>query len=167
MDLDRAEMLRRASAMHDVGKIAIPDSILQHPGPLSKEQWVVMQTHTTAGAKILSGSRSEMVRMAELIALTHHEKWNGKGYPNGIAGEDIPLEGRIVAVCDVYDALVSKRPYKEPWTPEEALEEIEKCAGTHFDPELAAAFVQVMREDAELRAPEPEPEAPAPAPAAG
>lgn len=153
MDVDRAEMLRRASAMHDVGKIAIPDAILQHPGPLSKEQWVVMKTHTTAGAKILSGSRSPMVRMAELIALTHHEKWNGAGYPNGTAGTDIPLEGRIVAVCDVYDALVSRRPYKEPWTPEEALDEIEKCAGTHFDPEIAHAFVRVMREDAELRVP--------------
>ena len=151
LDDDRAEMLRRASAMHDVGKIAIPDAILQHPGPLTPEQWEVMKTHTTAGAAILSGSRSPLVRMAEIIALTHHEKWNGQGYPNGTSGEDIPLEGRIVAVCDVYDALVSKRPYKEPWTSADALAEIERCAGSHFDPAVAEAFVSMMREDTVLR----------------
>ena len=144
-------MLRRASAMHDVGKIAIPDAILQHPGPLSKEQWVVMKTHTTEGAKILAGSLSPLVRMTELIAMNHHEKWNGAGNPNGTSGKYIPLEGRIVAVCDVYDALVSKRPYKEPWTPEDALAEIERSAGSHFDPAVAEAFVTVMREDAVLR----------------
>jgi CHASE2 domain-containing sensor protein len=153
LDPERAEMLRRASAMHDVGKIAIPDAILQHPGPLTPAQWEVMKTHTTAGAAILSGSRSPLVRMAEVIALTHHEKWNGQGYPVGTAGEDIPVEGRIVAVCDVFDALVSRRPYKEPWTPEEALAEIERSAGSHFDPEIAAAFVTLMREDLVLRGP--------------
>jgi CHASE2 domain-containing sensor protein len=153
MDPDRAELLRRASAMHDVGKIAIPDAILQHPGPLSAEQWEVMRTHTTAGAKILSGSRSPLVRMAEVIALTHHERWDGSGYPHGLAGDGIPLEGRIVAVCDVYDALVSRRPYKEPWTPAEALDEIAGAAGSHFDPRLAEAFVALMRAD--LRVPAP------------
>jgi putative two-component system response regulator len=99
--------------------------------------------------------------MAEVIALTHHERWNGQGYPFGTSGEDIPLEGRIVACCDVYDALVSRRPYKEPWSPEEALAEIERCAGTHFDPMIAGAFVTLMREDAVLRASG----APAPLPA--
>jgi CHASE2 domain-containing sensor protein len=147
VDPDRAEMLRRASAMHDVGKVAIPDAILQHPGPLSPEQRRIMETHTIIGAKILSGSRSPLVQVAEVIALTHHEKWNGKGYPHGLAGEDIPLEGRIVAVCDVFDALVSRRPYKEPWSVDDALAEIERSAGSHFDPVLAGAFVRVMRAD--------------------
>ena len=155
LDEDRAEMLRRASAMHDVGKIAIPDAILQHPGPLNDEQWATMKTHTTEGAKILAGSRSPLVRMAEVIALTHHEKWSGEGYPYGLAGEDIPLEGRIVALCDVYDALVSERPYKKPWTHDEALDEIERSAGTHFDPELAKTFIALMREDEQLRAASP------------
>jgi putative two-component system response regulator len=104
--------------------------------------------------------------MAEEIALTHHEKWNGQGYPHGLSGEDIPVEGRIVAVCDVFDALVSERPYKKPWTTEEALAEIEKCAGTHFDPVLAHSFVKLVRADAGLRrddaaAPEPAVELPA------
>ena len=161
IDEDRAEMIRRASAMHDVGKIAIPDAILQHPGPLNADQWAIMKTHTTAGARILAGSRSPLVRMAEVIALTHHEKWNGQGYPYGTEGEEIPLEGRIVAVCDVYDALVSERPYKKAWTSDEALAEIEKCAGSHFDPHLAETFVRLMREDLAARgeAPEPEPDA--------
>jgi response regulator RpfG family c-di-GMP phosphodiesterase len=153
MDPQRAEMLRRASAMHDVGKVAIPDAILQHPGPLSPEQRRVMETHTTIGARILSGSRSPLVQMGELIALTHHEKWNGQGYPHGLAGEEIPLEGRVVAVCDVFDALVSRRPYKEPWAVEDALAEIERSAGTHFDPDLAEAFVRVVRAD--VRAAQP------------
>lgn len=151
MDEDRAEMLRRASALHDVGKIAIPDAILQKPGKLTPQEWEVMKTHTTAGAKMLSGSRSPLVRMAEVVALTHHERWDGQGYPHGIAGEDIPLEGRIVAVCDVFDALCSRRPYKEAWTPEEALAEIERCAGTHFDPALARMFVELMAGDGEPR----------------
>jgi response regulator RpfG family c-di-GMP phosphodiesterase len=112
-----------------------------------------METHTTIGARILSGSRSPLVQMAEVIALTHHEKWDGRGYPHGLSGEDIPLEGRIVSVCDVFDALVSRRPYKEPWTVEDALAEIERTAGAHFDPVLAAAFARVVRED--VLSPEP------------
>jgi putative two-component system response regulator len=147
-DVDRAEMLRRASAMHDVGKIAIPDAILQHPGPLTPEQWEVMRTHTTEGARILAGSRSPLVQMAEVIALTHHEKWDGSGYPAGTAGDDIPVEGRIVALCDVYDALTSRRPYKEPWSHEDAVAEIRRSAGTHFDPELAEVFLLVVGEPA-------------------
>jgi CHASE2 domain-containing sensor protein len=145
MDPDRAEMLRRASAMHDVGKVAIPDAILQHPGPLNAEERRIIETHTTIGARILAGSRSPLVRMAEVIALTHHERWDGTGYPSGTAGTDIPFEGRIVAVADVFDALVSRRPYKEPWPVDEALAEIERSAGTHFDPILAEAFVTMMR----------------------
>jgi len=144
MDADRAEMVRRASAMHDVGKVTIPDDILLFNGRFSPEQRAVMETHTTVGARILAGSRAPLVRMAETIALTHHERWDGSGYPRRLAGEDIPLEGRIVAVCDFYDALVSRRPYKEPWTPRAALAEIEAQAGRHFDPRLASLFAAMM-----------------------
>lgn len=146
LDGPTAERLRRASAMHDVGKVAIPDSILRKPGRLTDEERAVMQTHTTIGASLLSGSRSPLVQMAEVIALTHHEKWNGTGYPAGLAGEDIPLVGRITAVCDVFDALVSPRVYKNAWPVEDALAEIEKEAGQHFDPELAVLFVALQRE---------------------
>ena len=151
---DRAETIGRASVMHDVGKVAIPDSILRKPGRLTDEERAIMQTHTTIGAKILAGSSSPLIQLAEKIALTHHEKWDGTGYPAQIAGEDIPLEGRIVALCDVFDALVSRRPYKEPWTVEEALAEIREQSGRHFDPHLAGLFVEMMTE----RASELEPE---------
>jgi CHASE2 domain-containing sensor protein len=150
---DRAEMLSRASAMHDVGKVAIPDAILSKPGPLSTEERAIMQTHARRGAEILAGSRSPLIQLAEEIALTHHERWDGTGYPTGMAGESIPLSGRIVAVCDVYDALVSRRPYKEPWTPAEALSEIRKQAGRHFDPRLAELFLDLM---ADVAAAEPD-----------
>lgn len=151
IDLKTAERLRRASAMHDVGKVAIPDSILRKPGRLTDDERAVMQTHTTIGASLLAGSRSPLVQMAEVIALTHHERWDGKGYPAGLSGEDIPLVGRITAVCDVFDALVSPRVYKNAWTVEDALDEIEKEAGHHFDPELAALFVSLQRESASGR----------------
>src|SRR4051794_21293960 len=121
---DDAELVRRASAMHDVGKIAIPDHILRKPGPLTPEERVVMEHHTTVGGELLSGSRSPLVQMAETIARTHHERWDGAGYPAGLAGEEIPLAGRICAVCDVYDALVSDRPYKRAWSVSEARTEI-------------------------------------------
>ena len=143
MSREEAELFRRASVMHDVGKIGVPDSVLQKPGPLDDEEWAVMKTHTTIGAKILSGSSSPLLQMAERIALTHHERWDGSGYPAGLSGEDIPLEGRICAICDVFDALVSRRPYKEPWTPEAALDEIGASAGSHFDPKLAELFVEL------------------------
>lgn len=146
LDLETAERLRRASAMHDVGKVAIPDSILRKPGRLTDEERAVMQTHTTIGASLLAGSRSPLVQMAEVIALTHHERWDGKGYPAGLSGEGIPLVGRITAVCDVFDALVSPRVYKNAWPVEDALAEIEKEAGHHFDPELAALFLALQRD---------------------
>ena len=141
---DEAEMLSRASAMHDVGKVAIPDAILSKPGRLDPEERAIMETHAAMGAQILAGSRSPLIQLAEEIALTHHERWDGSGYPNKVAGEDIPLSGRIVAVCDVYDALVSRRPYKEPWTPEDALAEIREQAGRHFDPRLVGLFLELM-----------------------
>ncbi|MFL5884208.1 MAG: HD-GYP domain-containing protein, partial [Thermoleophilaceae bacterium] len=132
-----------ASAMHDIGKIGIPDSVLLKPASLDATEWELMQTHTTVGANVLSGSRSSLVRLAEVIALTHHERWDGSGYPFGLVGEKIPLAGRICAICDVYDALTSKRPYKEASTHEEAVAEIERGIGTHFDPDLARAFLEL------------------------
>jgi CHASE2 domain-containing sensor protein len=141
-----AELIGRASALHDVGKISIPDHVLLKPGPLDGAEWEVMKTHTVAGAEILAGSSSPFVQMAETIARTHHERWDGSGYPAGLAGEEIPLAGRICGICDVFDALLSKRPYKEPWPLGHALTEIERSSGTHFDPRLVDAFLQIARE---------------------
>ena len=138
-----ADLLRHASAMHDVGKIGIPDRVLLKPARLNIEEWKVMKSHTTRGAEILSGSEFPLVRTAEVIALTHHERWDGSGYPAGLKGEEIPLVGRICAVCDVFDALLFNRPYKEVWSVSAALEEIERGSGTHFDPRLAAAFLEL------------------------
>ena len=142
MSSEEAEQLMHASSMHDIGKIAIPDRILLKPGPLTPSEWDVMKSHTTVGAQLLSGSRSPVVRMAETIARTHHEKWDGTGYPEGLAGEEIPLTSRICAVCDVFDALVSERPYKQAWTVDEALAEILRLGGTHLDPTLAELFIE-------------------------
>jgi response regulator RpfG family c-di-GMP phosphodiesterase len=146
MDSREAERLRHASAMHDIGKIGIPDRILQKPATLDAEEWEVMKTHTTIGAHILSGSRAPLIQMAETIALTHHERWDGGGYPRGLAGESIPLAGRIAAICDVFDALVSERPYKDAWTVEAALAEIAAQSGRHFDPDLVARFLSLAPE---------------------
>jgi CHASE2 domain-containing sensor protein len=139
-----AETLRHASLLHDVGKIAVPDAILTKPGKLTDEEWVVMRRHAEAGAAMLSGSRAPIMRMAEEIALTHHERWDGGGYPQGLAGEAIPLVGRICAVCDVFDALLSPRPYKEPWPLEDALEELRSQRGKHFDPAVVDAFMTLV-----------------------
>jgi HD-GYP domain-containing protein (c-di-GMP phosphodiesterase class II) len=141
-----AELLLHAAAMHDIGKIAIPESILMKPGKLSPAEWELMKTHTTIGANLLSGSRSPVVRMAEVIALTHQERWDGTGYPKGLAGEQIPMVGRICAICDVFDALISERPYKRAWTIEDALAEIAAESGTHFDPQIVALFFEHFEE---------------------
>ena len=141
-----AELIGRAASLHDVGKIAIPDHVLLKPGKLDPVEWEVMKTHTTAGAEILAGSSSPFVQMAETIARTHHERWDGSGYPAGLAGEEIPLAGRICGICDVFDALLSRRPYKEPWALSEALAEIQSSSGTHFDPKLVEAFLEIARE---------------------
>jgi len=132
--------------LHDVGKVAVPDAILTKPGKLTDEEWVVMRRHTTAGADMLAGSRAPIMRMAEEIALTHHERWDGSGYPQGLAGEAIPLAGRICAVCDVFDALLSARPYKEPWPYEEALDELRRERGHHFDPAVLDAFLGIVHD---------------------
>jgi response regulator RpfG family c-di-GMP phosphodiesterase len=138
---ERAEMLRHASAMHDVGKIGIPDSILTKPGALDDDEWRTMKAHPEIGAEILKDSRSPVVQLGREIALTHHERWDGSGYPAGLSGEEIPIEGRIVAVCDVFDALLSERPYKNAWSFEQALGEIRSQSGRHFDPRLVGLFV--------------------------
>jgi putative two-component system response regulator len=141
-----AELLRHASALHDVGKVGIPDDILTKPGPLTADEWTTMRTHTTIGGDILAGSASKLVQLSETIALTHHEHWDGGGYPVGLRGEEIPLAGRICAVCDVFDALLSARPYKDPWPFDRAIAEIERLSGTKFDPGLVAAFLPIAAE---------------------
>ena len=141
-----AELLRHASALHDVGKVGIPDEILTKPGPLDAEEWETMKTHTTIGGDILSGSSSVLVQLSQTIALTHHEHWDGGGYPLGLRGEQIPLPGRICAVCDVFDALLSVRPYKEAWPFERAIAEIDQMAGAQLDPALVRAFLPIARE---------------------
>lgn len=134
------ELVRRAAPLHDIGKIGISDVILLKPGKLTDDEFEVIKTHTTIGAGILSGSHSPLLRLAEEIALTHHERWDGRGYPRGLSGEEIPLEGRIVAVADVFDALSHERPYKEAWPVEDAVTEILSQAGRQFDPGLVDAF---------------------------
>jgi CHASE2 domain-containing sensor protein len=141
LEAETAEIVRHASAMHDVGKIAIPDAILRKPAKLTAGEWEIMKSHTTIGAELLAGSRSPLVQMGEVIARTHHERWDGSGYPAGLAGEHIPLVGRICAVADVFDALISVRPYKRAWSVEEALAEIGRQSGQHFDPRIAALLL--------------------------
>ena len=139
-----AERLLQASPMHDVGKIGIPERILLKPGKLDKDEWEVMKTHTTIGAEILSGSSSDLLVMAKIVANTHHEKWDGSGYPNGWKGDRIPIVGRITALADVFDAIISERPYKKAWSVEDAVSEINRCKGSHFDPELVDKFNSVL-----------------------
>lgn len=135
------ETLKWASTLHDIGKLAIPDSILLKPGKLSEDEVAIMRTHTTIGSNMLSGGSHELLRLAETIASTHHERWDGTGYPNGLAGEQIPLAGRICAISDVFDALTSERPYKRAWPVEQAFAEIVNGAGTQFDPNLVELFL--------------------------
>lgn len=136
-----AFMIEKAAPLHDLGKIGIPDSILLKQGELDEEERKIMDTHAEIGADLLEEHESALVRMASSIALTHHEKWDGTGYPRGLSGESIPTEGRITAISDVYDALTTVRPYKDAWSVEDAVKAIKQGAGTHFDPELVEAFV--------------------------
>lgn len=145
------EVLQRASPMHDVGKIGIPDRVLLKPGKLDVDEWAIMKTHAAIGADLLAGSNSPLIQLASTIALTHHEKWDGSGYPRGLKGDAIPLAGRICAICDVFDALTSERPYKRAWTVEEAMAEIHTGAGRHFDPDLVALFDTVLPEILHIR----------------
>jgi putative two-component system response regulator len=144
VDADTAETLFLAAPMHDVGKIATPDNILLKPGKLDSAEWKVMQEHALAGADIIGEHEDELLVMARSIALTHHEKWDGSGYPAGLKGNDIPLLGRIVAMADVFDALTSERPYKKAWSVEDAVKAIREGAGSHFDPSLLPHFLAVL-----------------------
>ncbi|BAL24410.1 HD domain-containing phosphohydrolase [Azoarcus sp. KH32C] len=140
------ELILNASPMHDIGKIGIPDAILLKRGKLDAEEWKIMRTHTVIGAEILSGHDSELMNMARNIALSHHEKWDGTGYPHGIGSTDIPLAARVTAVADVFDALTSERPYKRAWPVEDALAEIHRMAGSHLDPQLVTLFHDTLPE---------------------
>ena len=144
LDDAECEKILNASPMHDVGKIGIPDHILLKPGKLDPDEWEIMKSHAQIGADLLAGHASDLLEMASTIALTHHEKWDGTGYPNGLSGTDIPLGGRITAICDVFDALLSERPYKKAWSVEEAVAEIKAQRGKHFDAELADQFLDIL-----------------------
>ncbi len=151
LDEKKAELILNASPMHDIGKIGIPDHILLKPGRLEKSEWEIMQTHVAIGGEILKEDDSELMQMARSIAMSHHEKFDGSGYPQGLKGENIPIEGRISAICDVFDALTSVRPYKQAWSVEEALAFIQEGAGSHFDPSLVEIFSSVLPDILEIR----------------
>lgn len=153
LDEPQVELIRRAAPLHDLGKIGIPDHILLKPGELEPDEAAVMRTHTTIGAEILSGSRVPTLRMAAEIALCHHERWDGAGYPRGLAGDEIPLPARIVAVADFYDALAHDRPYRPAWPLARIVAELRSQAGRQFDPRVVEAFLRIVeRENALTRA---------------
>jgi len=141
---EKANALLYASPMHDIGKIGIPDRILLKPGKLDSGEWKIMKQHTIFGKEILDGSDSDLIKLGKTIALTHHEKWGGSGYPNGLTGEEIPIEGRIAAIADVFDALTTKRPYKKMFPNEKAFEIIAEGRGIHFDPKLVDVFFEII-----------------------
>ncbi len=138
------ELMEHASRMHDVGKIGIPDAILQKPADLDRQEWVVMRRHTMIGGRILAKSSSKVLQAGRTIALSHHERWDGSGYPNGLAGEEIPLGGRICAVADVFDAMTNERPYKKAFPNEEAYDVLRGGRGTQFDPEVVDVFFESL-----------------------
>lgn len=140
------ELIRRAAALHDIGKVGISDEILSKRGALDAEERDMIRFHVSIGADMLAGSRSELLQMSEEIALTHHERWDGHGYPQGLKGEEIPLSGRIVAVADVFDTMTSRRPYRDPSTPAAAAAEIVRLRGTQFDPHVVNAFAKLDHE---------------------
>jgi putative two-component system response regulator len=148
-DSDRLEL---AAPMHDTGKIGIPRHILRKPGPLDEEEWVIMKTHPQIGYDILSMSRAPVFQLAAEVALRHHEKWDGSGYPGALAGEDIPQSARIVALADVFDALSMRRPYKEPWSIERIMEHVRAGSGAHFDPVLVSLFSDILPQLLDIQA---------------
>jgi putative two-component system response regulator len=146
-----AELMELAAPMHDTGKIGIPDEILKAPRKLTPEEWVIMRKHTQIGADILNKSDSKLINLASEIALSHHEKWDGSGYPNALAGEAIPESGRIVAIADVFDALTMKRPYKDAWPIDDVINEVIKSSGTDFDPRLVDIFIKILPQILEIK----------------
>ncbi|MCK5191492.1 MAG: two-component system response regulator [Methylococcales bacterium] len=146
------ELLFNAAPMHDIGKIGISDDKLLKPGKLDDEEWEVMRRHPEFGSEILGDNDSELLQMAKEIALNHHEKWDGSGYPQGLKGENIPLTARIIAIADVFDALTTKRPYKNAWPVERAISFIDEKSGSHFDPELVIAFHKALPEILKIKA---------------
>lgn len=144
LDEHQQQLILLAAPMHDIGKVAIPDHILLKPGRLTPDELTIMQTHSARGAEFLRGSSSPLLEMAYHIAMTHHEKFDGSGYPNGLVGEEIPMVGRIVAVADVFDALTSARPYKPAWPLDKALALLREQRGQHFDPQVVDAFFAVL-----------------------
>ncbi|WP_369404212.1 HD-GYP domain-containing protein [Thauera butanivorans] len=147
-----AEDILHAAPMHDIGKIGIPDAILRKAGPLDDDEWRIMRSHCEIGAQIIGEPDSGLLAMARSIALTHHEKWDGSGYPNSLVGEAIPLEGRIVAIADVFDALTSERPYKPGWPVDKAIGALREGAGRHFDPALVELFIARLDEILQIKA---------------
>ncbi|MDR7332004.1 HD domain-containing phosphohydrolase [Roseateles asaccharophilus] len=147
----QAEDLLHAAPMHDVGKLGIPDAILRKPGALDDAEWEVMKRHPQIGAEILGDHRTGLLAIARRIAIAHHEKWDGSGYPEGLAGEAIPEEARIVAIADVFDALTSVRPYKPAWAVEKAVDFLREQAGKHFDPRLVESFISQLPAVLEVR----------------
>jgi putative two-component system response regulator len=141
---ETADLIRLAAPLHDIGKLAVPDAILRKPGKLSADEFNRLKSHTLAGANILGNSKSELLQMACSIALSHHERWDGSGYPAGLAGEEIPLAGRVVAVADVFDALMTSRPYKSAWSQRRAISQIKSLCGKQFDPKIVTAFLEII-----------------------
>lgn len=140
----QVELIERAAPLHDLGKIGLPDAVLLKPGLVTPDEFAIIQTHTTIGARILSGSQVPLLQLAEEIARTHHERFDGAGYPDRLAGDAIPLAGRVVALADAYDAMTHARPYKRSLTQDEALAEVEHERGGHFDPQIAEAFLRIQ-----------------------
>jgi len=143
---DACRAISQSAPMHDIGKIAIPDRILLKPGKLDADEWTVMRSHAERGAAIIGAKGSALMQMAARIAISHHEKWDGTGYPHGLRGEAIPIVGRIVALADVFDALLSRRPYKAPWPLDRVIDYIQEQAGLHFDPALVPLFLDSIDE---------------------
>jgi response regulator RpfG family c-di-GMP phosphodiesterase len=151
MSEEEAELLRIASPMHDIGKVAIPDEVLKKPGKLTAEEYEIIKSHTVIGYNLLKNSRRRILRTAAIVAAQHHEKWNGSGYPNGLAGEDIHLYGRITAIADVFDALASDRVYKKAWELDRILNLFKEERGQHFDPKVVDTFMEQLPKILQIR----------------
>ena len=156
MTEEESELLLHASPMHDIGKIGIPDRIMLKPGPLNEDEFALMRQHPEIGYDIIGDHPSRLLQMARQVSWTHHEKWNGKGYPRGLRGEEIPLEGRLVAIADVFDALTSERPYKKAWPLEKTLDLLHRESGEHFDPRIVEQFFVSLPKILEIKKRYPE-----------